>query len=157
VARIFTLAEANALIPRVTESFARTTQLIASARQIAQRLASAGVRPPAPGKLPDPSTVAHDPALAADLALATTLAEAVMDETRRLEGMGIEVRDIERGLIDFRSILDGQREVYLCWQLGEREIRCWHDLDAGFVGREPVEGHHFFRSRQLSPPRPEKS
>lgn len=153
VSRTFTLEEANALIPRVTAAFARTTQLIGGARRIAQRLAAAGVRPSRPGELPDPASVAHDPALAADLALASSLAEAALEEARALERLGIVVRDIERGLIDFRSVIDGQREVWLCWHLGEREIRTWHDLDSGFVGRQPIEGHRFFRARQLVAPR----
>ena len=153
MSRTFTLDEANALIPRVIASFARTTQLVAAARRIAQRLAAAGVRPPAPGQLPEPASVAHDPALGAELALATTLAETALAEARALEALGIVVRDIERGLDDFRSVLDGQREVWLCWQLGEREIRFWHDLDTGFVGRQPIEGHRFFRARQLVAPR----
>lgn len=55
-----------------------------------------------------------------------------------IQGMGIVVRDIERGLIDFPALRDG-REVYLCWQLGEDEIAFWHELDAGFGGREPLD------------------
>lgn len=153
VSRTFTLEEANALIPRVVGAFGRTTQLVAAARQVASRLAAAGVRPAKPGELPDPETVAHDPALAADLSLATAMAEAAMDEVKALQAIGVEVRDIDRGLVNFRSVVDGQREVYLSWQLGEREIQFFHDLEAGFVGREPIEGHRFFRSRQLSAPR----
>jgi hypothetical protein len=51
---------------------------------------------------------------------------------------GIVVRDVDRGLIDFPSIRDG-REVYLCWQLGEDGVAWWHDLEAGFGGREPLD------------------
>jgi hypothetical protein len=54
-----------------------------------------------------------------------------------LEKLGIELKDISRGLIDFRSIMDG-REVYLCWLLGEDEIGHWHELDAGFAGRQSL-------------------
>ena len=54
-----------------------------------------------------------------------------------LEQLGIELKDISRGLIDFRSIMDG-REVYLCWLLGEDEIAHWHELDAGFAGRQSL-------------------
>ena len=52
--------------------------------------------------------------------------------------LGIVVRDIDRGLIDFPAIVDG-REVYLCWQLGEDEIAFWHDLESGFGGRQPLD------------------
>jgi hypothetical protein len=54
-----------------------------------------------------------------------------------LENLGIELKDISRGLIDFRSLMDG-REVYLCWLLGEDEIGHWHELDAGFAGRQSL-------------------
>lgn len=62
-------------------------------------------------------------------------------EVRRLLGAlteaGIVVRDIDRGLIDFPAIIAG-REVYLCWQLSEEEVGYWHELDAGFDGRQPL-------------------
>jgi hypothetical protein len=50
---------------------------------------------------------------------------------------GAELKDINSGLLDFRSQREG-REVYLCWRYGEGEIRFWHDLDAGFAGRQPL-------------------
>jgi hypothetical protein len=48
------------------------------------------------------------------------------------------VRDIDRGLIDFPAIRDGQ-EVYLCWELGEDRVAWWHELDAGYGGRQPLD------------------
>jgi hypothetical protein len=50
---------------------------------------------------------------------------------------GIVVRDVDRGLIDFPAVLDGE-EVYLCWELGEDEIAFFHDLESGFGGRQPL-------------------
>jgi hypothetical protein len=70
----------------------------------------------------------------------TQVGEAFLEVRRLLlvlEEAGIVVRDIARGLIDFPTILDG-REVYLCWELGEDEIGWWHELDAGYRGREPL-------------------
>jgi hypothetical protein len=62
-------------------------------------------------------------------------------EVRRLlavlEEAGIVIRDIDRGLIDFPAIRDA-REIYLCWELGEDEIAYWHELDAGYRGRQPL-------------------
>lgn len=62
---------------------------------------------------------------------------------RRLLGaiqeLGIVVRDIDRGLIDFPAVIDGA-EVYLCWQLDEQRIEFWHDLESGFGGRQPLDG-----------------
>jgi hypothetical protein len=55
----------------------------------------------------------------------------------RLSEREIVLRDLDRGLIDFPAVRDGD-EVYLCWVDGEPEIGFWHGLDAGFAGREPL-------------------
>jgi hypothetical protein len=49
----------------------------------------------------------------------------------------IVLRDLDRGLIDFPAVREG-REVYLCWIDGEDDIAFWHDLDAGYAGRQPL-------------------
>ena len=54
-----------------------------------------------------------------------------------LDSLGVELKDISKGLVDFRSMMDG-REVYLCWLLGEEEVGHWHELDAGFAGRQSL-------------------
>jgi hypothetical protein len=55
-----------------------------------------------------------------------------------LAELGIVLRDIDRGLIDFPAVFD-DREVYLCWQLDEDEVAYWHDLESGFGGRQPLD------------------
>jgi hypothetical protein len=47
----------------------------------------------------------------------------------------IQIKDLERGLVDFPAILGG-REVFLCWEQDEEDIEYWHDLDTGYAGRE---------------------
>ena len=47
----------------------------------------------------------------------------------------IQIKDVERGLIDFPAIIGG-KEVFLCWEQDEEDIEFWHDLDAGYAGRE---------------------
>jgi hypothetical protein len=47
------------------------------------------------------------------------------------------LKDLNIGLLDFLS-LRGGREIYLCWRYGEAEICYWHDLDAGYGGRQPL-------------------
>ena len=54
-----------------------------------------------------------------------------------LQGAGIVLRDLDRGLVDFPSVRDG-REVFLCWEEGEDEIGFWHDPDTGYGGRRPL-------------------
>ena len=58
---------------------------------------------------------------------------------REIAGLGAELKDPDRGLIDFRSLLRG-RDVYLCWQLGDGDrIAFWHELGTGFAGRKIIE------------------
>jgi hypothetical protein len=56
---------------------------------------------------------------------------------RQIQSLGAEIKDINSGLVDFLSLRGGQ-EVYLCWQFDEEKIRFWHELDAGFAGRQPI-------------------
>ena len=60
------------------------------------------------------------------------------EEMSELEALGVQLKDFDRGLVDFPSLRDG-RVVLLCWQLGEGdELEWWHDMDAGFAGRTPL-------------------
>jgi hypothetical protein len=56
---------------------------------------------------------------------------------QELEALGCELKDIDQGLVDFRSVM-GEEEVYLCWKLGEPSIGWWHSLETGFAGRQPL-------------------
>ena len=56
-------------------------------------------------------------------------------QLRRIQEMGIQIKDFDRGLVDFPHIRDG-REVFLCWELDEDDIAFWHDIDGGYAGRE---------------------
>jgi hypothetical protein len=49
----------------------------------------------------------------------------------------IQIKDLDRGLIDFPAIVGG-REVFLCWEKGEKDVEFWHELDSGYSGREPL-------------------
>jgi hypothetical protein len=54
-----------------------------------------------------------------------------------LEAVDVVLRDVDRGLVDFPSLRDGE-EVYLCWLVDEGEIGYWHVPEAGFAGRQPL-------------------
>lgn len=56
----------------------------------------------------------------------------------RLQEMSIEVKDISVGLLDFPALLDG-RVVYLCWKYDEGQVQFWHEVEAGFAGRQPID------------------
>ena len=57
---------------------------------------------------------------------------------RELEELGIQLKDRALGLVDFPSEIRGRR-VLLCWRLGEAKVQFWHDEDAGFAARQPLE------------------
>lgn len=56
---------------------------------------------------------------------------------RELEELGIQLKDPRLGLVDYPSEMNG-RPVLLCWRLGETEVRFWHEVDAGYAGRQPL-------------------
>lgn len=62
-------------------------------------------------------------------------AARVRDVLRNFESREIQIKDLDRGLIDFPAFVGGQ-EVFLCWEKDEEDIEFWHDLDSGYAGRE---------------------
>jgi hypothetical protein len=115
--------EASALLPRVGELLER----MRSARaKLGDREARAALSEAAPtnggGK---PGRVVSEGFL--------TLRDAIA-ELREKE---IVLRDLDRGLVDFPALRDGE-EIYLCWEEGEDEIAFWHGPDTGFAGRRPL-------------------
>jgi len=63
--------------------------------------------------------------------------QAVARVVEGLQRLGLLVKDLDRGLVDFPALHDG-REVLLCWQVGEDEVAYWHGVDEGFAGRKPL-------------------
>ena len=63
--------------------------------------------------------------------------QALLQMNNELEQLGVELKDPVTGLVDFRA-QRGADEVYLCWRLGEDQIDHWHQLEAGFTGRQPL-------------------
>jgi|SRR6185369_927467 hypothetical protein len=124
--KTFTVQEANALLPNVriiVGKIQRAHRQLSTYREEAKKAAEAAEQ--GGGGLTD--GVAYAAALTA---LTLQLAE--------LEALGVQLKDFERGLVDFPSLREG-RIVLLCWQLGEGdELEWWHDVDAGFAGRTPL-------------------
>ena len=127
----FTLNEANALLSRLSdlllqmqESKAKHDQLREKATEYVHRMSSNG------------HVIEMElNETRQELAKATAELNSLIERGREL---GCEVKDIDQGLVDFRTERDG-REVYLCWKLGEPDVRWWHELDTGFAGRRPLE------------------
>jgi hypothetical protein len=63
--------------------------------------------------------------------------QAVTQAAERLERLGVLVKDLDTGLVDFPALHKGE-EVLLCWQVGEDEVAHWHGVDEGFAGRKPL-------------------
>ena len=124
--KIFTVQEANALLPEVriiAGNIQRAHRKVARFRDEAKKASEAAER----GGGGITEGVAYAVAL-------TELTAQLSD----LEALGVQLKDFDRGLVDFPSLRDG-RVVLLCWQLGEGdELEWWHDVDAGFAGRTPL-------------------
>ena len=65
-----------------------------------------------------------------------TLAD-INDQFHQFRKREIQIKDLDRGLIDFPAILE-DKEVFLCWEDGEEDIEYWHDLDGGYAGRQKL-------------------
>ncbi|MDI3341292.1 MAG: DUF2203 domain-containing protein [Sphaerobacter sp.] len=66
------------------------------------------------------------------------LTAMLQQQLQQLADQGIEVKDLDLGLIDFPSLRDG-RVVYLCWRVDEPTVAYWHETDAGYAGRQPLD------------------
>jgi hypothetical protein len=122
--RTFSLREANELLPSVR---ALVDALMAGR----ERVLGLGPElwPAAEAAVHNGGSGVGGPVLSEVLGMRRTIAT--------LRGLGVEVKDLNVGLIDFPARFRG-REVYLCWRRGEERIAYWHEIDAGFAGRQPV-------------------
>lgn len=76
-----------------------------------------------------------------DLRLSRLRMQGLIDQmaagVARIDALGLTLRDIEHGLVDFPALVSG-RQIWLCWQRGETSIGWWHGLETGFSGRRPL-------------------
>jgi hypothetical protein len=122
--RHYTLAEATELLPRVVELIKRmrSARDRLGDREAREALSEAG-----------PTNGGGNPG--------RTVSEGFVelrDSMAELRELEVVLRDLDRGLLDFPSIRDGE-EVYLCWQEGEDAIEFWHEPEAGFAGRRRLD------------------
>ncbi len=75
----------------------------------------------------------------------------VQESISEIDAIGVQVKDLDSGLLDFPCRIDGQ-VILLCWRMGERAIEHWHTIEAGFQGRQPVDER--FRRRVTAGGRP---
>jgi hypothetical protein len=131
VQRIFTPDEANAALtelrPLIEEMVAAKRALDEAqerAEEVSTRISGNG------GGLP-PAELAevHD--------LVSRRATALARALEQIQSLGVVVKDLDSGLVDFPSVRDGE-DVLLCWQLGEDEVAFWHRYEDGYAGRRPI-------------------
>jgi hypothetical protein len=119
----YTRDEARALLPQIRQWLQRLLELRGEVEKADQRLVS----------LMTPGRDVGGKLVNSWVRLMVELQEVLLEFYRR----EIQIKDVERGLIDFPAIIAG-KEVFLCWEQDEEDIEYWHDLDAGFVGRQPL-------------------
>lgn len=124
--KLFTIEEANALLPSVREILKRIQR---SRRRLATYRR--------PAKLAAEGAERGGGGMEGGMHYAMILTDFTK-EMSELEDLGVQLKDFDRGLVDFPSLRDG-RVVLLCWQLGEGdELEWWHDMETGFGGRTPL-------------------
>lgn len=123
--RIFTLSEANRLLPQLEEHLISVRQAKGILIRIKDEIKRASENAQfGGGSLAGPHYI--------------TALEQIGDHLRAIQEMGVLVKDLDIGLCDFPYQM-GERIVYLCWKLGEPEIRWWHEIQSGFTGRQALE------------------
>lgn len=128
--KYFTPAQANAMLPLVRQIVKDITDLAVELRERHQRLlrlrAASETMPEAHREELDHVEGAFEQGQ-----------ERMEELEQELRDLGVELKDYFRGLIDFPCWMD-DHEVYLCWLLGEPEVAHWHEIDAGFAGRQKL-------------------
>jgi len=123
--RVFTLAEAQSLLPRLRTLLEELSQEWKRMSELNPEIQKARDNAPLNGYskfgVEYVESVSH-----------------LMSLIHEIKDMGVLLKDADKGLCDFPYIKGG-RMVYLCWQLGEDAIRYWHDVETGFAGREPLD------------------
>lgn len=126
----FTLDEAQALLPKVRQQL---TLLREIRRRIVAQQAKVDIEEMTAGGAPDPRRIQGL------LAAIDTDVQAFHKALEGFQALGCELKDLERGLVDFYS-MRGNEVVFLCWMDGEESIAWWHPLDSGVKGRRPIDG-----------------
>ncbi len=145
MSKIFTLQEAERLVPIVKEWLQRAIESKSKVETVERELQGISERI----NLLGGSKI--NPAAVLELKRATDEAlRTLRDVVGQIEASGCLVKDLDSGLVDFPALL-GDEEVYLCWKLGEDSISYWHRVEEGFAGRKPI-GDAFGRSSDSERP-----
>lgn len=137
MARFYDIDDANALLPELGTIVGVLGEQRTELVRLRDEVLAAGKA----GGDGGGSGASDDVPLSSELRLTRLRMQGLIDQmaagVARIDGLGLTLRDIERGLVDFPALVSG-RQVWLCWQLGEPAIGWWHGLDTGFDGRRPL-------------------
>jgi hypothetical protein len=123
------------MIDDLERVFGRMLQMKVQVRTVYARLEEVGCAPG--GDDFDPAPTGAGTEVVNDLTTLKTLIDALKVEVKALDDAGCLVKDIDEGIVDWYANR-GNRDVLLCWKLGEKQVTYWHDLDSGFAGRRPI-------------------
>lgn len=126
--RLFTVDEADRLVPRLTQILREMQEKKPRLDALREELGEIAETASGNGHV-----IEDD--LRAKRDVAQELVARLNDLVGELHDMGVELKGVEQGLVDFPAEREG-RTVYLCWQLGEERVAWWHELDTGFAGRQ---------------------
>jgi hypothetical protein len=130
--KLFTVESANAALPLVraiVRDLAELSRDVLERRErLSQLLAGRGAHPA--------DSPYHEELLQQQRDLEADV-QRLGEYVQELRDLGVEPKNGPEGLVDFPARLEG-RTVFLCWKLGEPEVLHWHELDAGFAGRQPL-------------------
>ena len=132
--KYFTPQSANQTLPLVKAIVKDIVTLYAEVRDRQERLDSLRKRPGFHQS--DSESVYSEEVLQVEQELDKDIAQ-LQEYVKELGDLGVELKDPVVGLVDFPALID-HREVYLCWELGEKEIAFWHELNAGYQGRQSL-------------------
>lgn len=132
--KVFTLDEANRQVPQVRTSIRLMQRAVEEAEGLRDGIAVLEML-----GAEDEASPEH-PEYVEKQGRLQLCRDTFREEHGRLETLGVVLRDLQAGLVDFHA-LRGGRMVFLCWRLGEEGITSWHDSDSGFTGRRPI--HEF--------------
>ncbi|HZS09846.1 MAG TPA: DUF2203 domain-containing protein [Blastocatellia bacterium] len=120
--KLFTVEEANALLPELRHLLEKIQEERNVLRRLEPEIKMAGERASEGG------------GTSSGVRYVTALSR-ITDYAQTILSLGVQIKDFDRGLCDFPHLRE-DRVVFLCWQYGEDHIEWWHDVDAGFAGRQ---------------------
>lgn len=131
--KTFTLEEAEHMLPTIEALLKRAMEAKQAAESVEEELQNLGRRIFLAG-----GTMVNVEEVGRQRTALKGLVQRAKDSIEEIDAIGVQVKDLNIGLLDFPAYLDGEL-VLLCWKLGEPRIGFWHSLEDGYKGRQPVD------------------